>query len=69
MISVLPVRVSKILFGTMDSEDASYYTDKISNFGKKQKQIDFLKFSKEEVTVVKANITVNEFQLNGCIRK
>ena len=22
--------ISKILFGTMDSEDASYYTDKIS---------------------------------------
>jgi hypothetical protein len=36
--------ISKILLGTMDSEDASYYTDKISNL--EREQVDFLKLSK-----------------------
>jgi hypothetical protein len=38
----------------MDSEDASYYTDKISNLGKEQ--ADFLKLSKEQITVVKSTL-------------
>jgi hypothetical protein len=46
--------VSKILFGTMDSEDASYYTDKISSLEKEQ--ADFLKLSKEQITVVKSTL-------------
>jgi hypothetical protein len=36
--------ISKILFGTFDSEDASFYTDKISNL--EREQVDFLKLSK-----------------------
>lgn len=46
--------ISKILFGTMDSEDALYYTDKISNL--EREQIDFLKLSKEQITVVKSTL-------------
>jgi len=36
----------------MDNEDASYYAEKISNLEKEQ--IDFLKLSKEQITVVKS---------------
>jgi hypothetical protein len=46
--------IIKILFGTMDSEDASYYADKISILEKEQ--IDFLKLSKEQITVVKTTL-------------
>jgi ribosomal protein L10 len=46
--------ISKILFGTMDSEDASYYAEKISSLEKEQ--IDFLKLSKEQITVVKSTL-------------
>jgi len=46
--------ISKILFGTMDNEDASYYAKKISSSEKEQ--IDFLKLSKEQITVVKATL-------------
>jgi vacuolar-type H+-ATPase subunit I/STV1 len=46
--------ISKILFGTMDSEDASYYAKKISNLEKEQ--IDFLRLSKEQITVVKSTL-------------
>jgi hypothetical protein len=46
--------ISKILFGTMDSEDASYYTDKISDL--EREQADFLKLSKEQITVVKSTL-------------
>jgi hypothetical protein len=54
MISVLPVWHSKLLFGTMDSEDASYYADKISNLEKEQ--IDFLKILMEEMTIVRPKL-------------
>jgi hypothetical protein len=46
--------ISKILFGTMDSEDASYYAAKISSLEKEQ--IDFLRLSKEQITVVKSTL-------------
>jgi hypothetical protein len=36
--------ISKILFGTMDSENATCYTDKISDL--ETEQADFLKLSK-----------------------
>lgn len=42
------------MFGTMDSEDASYYTDKISD--SEREQADFLKLSKEQITVVKSTL-------------
>jgi hypothetical protein len=35
--------ISKILFGTLDAEDACYYTDKLSQV--ENKQLDFLKLS------------------------
>jgi len=38
----------------MDSEDASYYAEKISSLEKEQ--IDFLKLSKEQITVVKSTL-------------
>jgi ribosomal protein L10 len=38
----------------MDSEDASYYAEKISNLEKEQ--IDFLKLLKEQITVVKSTL-------------
>jgi hypothetical protein len=37
--------VSKILFGTLDNEDANYYSDKINNL--ENEQMDFLKLFKE----------------------
>jgi hypothetical protein len=37
--------ISKILFGTMDNDDASYYAEKISSLEKEQ--LDFLRLSKE----------------------
>jgi len=46
--------ISKILFGTMDNEDATYYAEKISNLEKEQ--IDFLKLSKEQITIVKSTL-------------
>jgi hypothetical protein len=46
--------ISKILFGTRDSEDASYYAEKISSLEKEQ--IDFLRLSEEQITVVKVTL-------------
>ena len=46
--------ISKILFGTMDSEDANYYTDKISHL--ENEHLDFLRLSKEQITVVKTTL-------------
>lgn len=46
--------ISKILFGTMDNDDASYYAEKISSLEKEQ--LDFLRLSKEQVTVVKTTL-------------
>jgi hypothetical protein len=46
--------ISKILFGTMDNEDTSYYAEKITNL--EREQIDFLKLSKEQITVVKSTL-------------
>jgi len=41
-------------FGTVDSEDASYYAEKILSLEKEQ--IDFLRFSKEHITVIKSTL-------------
>ena len=41
--------ISKILFGTLDNEDANYYSDKIKDLEKEQ--IEFLRLSKEQITV------------------
>jgi methyl-accepting chemotaxis protein len=38
----------------LDSEDANYYTDKISQL--ENEQLDFLKLSKEQITVVKTTL-------------
>jgi hypothetical protein len=62
--------ISKILFGTMDSDDASYYTDNISDLEKEQ--ADFLKLSKDQITAVKSalrsiNTTLQYGYKNGRI--
>ena len=46
--------ISKILFGTMDSNDASYYAEKVSDLEKEQ--LEFLSLSKEQVIVVKSTL-------------
>ena len=46
--------ISKILFGTLDNEDANYYTDKISHL--ENEQLDFLKLSRKQITVVKSTL-------------
>jgi vacuolar-type H+-ATPase subunit I/STV1 len=43
--------ISKILFGTLDNEDANYYTHKITHL--ENEQLDVLKLSKEQISVVK----------------
>ena len=45
---------SKILFGTMDRNDASYYAEKVSNLEKEQ--LEFLSPSIGQVTVVKSTL-------------
>lgn len=47
--------VSKILFGTLDEQDASYFKSKIDLIETEQRQL--LKLTKEQVTVVKATLT------------
>jgi hypothetical protein len=46
--------ISKLLFGTLDDEDANYYNDKTSHL--EHEQLDFLKLSKEQMTVVKTTL-------------
>ena len=46
--------ISKILFGTLVNEDANYYSDKINSLEKEQ--MGFLRFSKEQITVVKSTL-------------
>ena len=46
--------ISKILFGTLDAEDANYLTDKISQL--ENEQLDFLKLSKEQIMMVKSTL-------------
>ena len=46
--------ISKILFGTLDNEDANYYSDKITSL--EREQVDFLRLSKEQITVVKSTL-------------
>jgi hypothetical protein len=46
--------ISKILFGTVDDEDAIYYADKISLL--EREQLDFLKLSKEQISVVRTTL-------------
>ena len=53
--------INRILFGTMDSEDASYYAERISNLDRGQ--IDFLKLSKLQIIVVKLTLRSLNFTL------
>jgi hypothetical protein len=46
--------ISKILFGTLENEDANYYSDKINSLEKEQ--IEFLRLSKEQITVLKSTL-------------
>jgi hypothetical protein len=45
--------ISKISFGTMDSDDATYHAEKVSNL---DKELQFLSLSKKQVTVVKSTL-------------
>lgn len=47
--------ISKILFGTLDEQDASYFKSKIDLIENEQRQL--LKLTKEQVTVVKATLS------------
>lgn len=47
--------ISKILFGTLDEDDASYFKSKIDVLEGEQKQL--LRLSREQVTIVKATLT------------
>lgn len=49
-------QISKVLFGTMDEDDASFYNEKISQVEKEQ--LDFLTLSKEQITIVKSTLTM-----------
>ena len=60
-------QISKILFGTLDENDATYYTDKISKLEADQR--NFLQISKDQMIVVKStiasfNFTFREVQRN-----
>jgi hypothetical protein len=46
--------ISKILFDTLDKEDADCYSDEINSLEKEQ--MEFLRLSKEQVTVVKSTL-------------
>ena len=46
--------ISKILFGTLDNEDANYYSDKIKSLIKEQ--LEFLRLSKKQITFVKSTL-------------
>ena len=46
--------ISKIVFGTLDNEDANYYSDKITSLEKEQ--MEFLRVPKEQITVLKSTL-------------
>ena len=43
-----------MLFGNSDSEEANYYTEKITHL--QNKQLDFWKLSKEQITAVSTTL-------------
>jgi len=53
--------ISKILFGTLDNEDANYYSGKINSLEKEQ--LEFLRLSKEQITVAKSTLRSLNFTL------
>ena len=53
MVFNLVGEISKI-FGTMDDQDALYYADKLSLL--EREQLDFLKLSKERISVVRTTL-------------
>ncbi|PNF40795.1 hypothetical protein B7P43_G16722 [Cryptotermes secundus] len=59
--------MSKILFLTMDSEDASYYTDKISEL--EREQAIFFKLSEEQRAVVTSTLRSMNTTLQGVYAK
>jgi hypothetical protein len=68
--------VSKILFGTLSSEDAGYYQNRISDL--ESEQLSMLKVTKEQMTVVRStlqtvnytlvDIAANKLQMNKNLR-
>ena len=55
--------ISKILFGTMDSQDANYYTDKISHLENEQEQITVVKTTLRLMNSRLSTVTENERDL------
>ncbi|XP_063236303.1 uncharacterized protein LOC134538755 [Bacillus rossius redtenbacheri] len=56
-------QLSRVLFGTLDEEDAEFYSQKISKL--EEEQLDFLKLGKEQMLVVKSTIhSVNQTMRN-----
>lgn len=64
--SIFPLNIigqlSKILFGTLDEEDADYYNKKITKL--EGEQLDFLRLSKEQIFVVKSTLETNNRSIN-----
>lgn len=52
-------KITKILFGTLDSDDANYYTTKINEL--EQEQRDFIRIIRDQILVVKSAITSSNF--------
>lgn len=64
--------ISKILFGTLDNDDAAYYTSKISELEQDQKE--FLRIAKDQMTVIKSavssfNSTIRDVERNERVLK
>lgn len=55
-------RIAHILFGTLDDEDASYYSSQISKL--ENEQMEFLKISKEQMTIFKTTLRSVNTSLN-----
>jgi hypothetical protein len=54
-------QITKILFRTLDSDEANYYTTKINEL--EQEQMDFIRITRDQMLVVKSAITSFNFTL------
>lgn len=69
--SIFPLNIigqlSKILFGTLDEEDADYYNAKITKL--ESEQLEFLRLSKEQILVVKSTLETNNRSINEILQR
>jgi hypothetical protein len=56
-------QITKILFGTLDSDDANYYTTRINELEQEQEQEqkDFIRIARDQILVIKSAITSFNF--------